>query len=632
MFDYFRNNPRVAQGILALLILPFALWGVEHFFDGSGGNDAVATVAGVGISERDFQQAIADQRDGLRQQMGERFDPAVTETSKFRLDVLEDMIDSQLVVGTAVNSGMTVPDDRLAEIIRNIPSFQKDGKFDVKAYDALLRQQGLSPSTYQEQLRAQIAGEQSVGLFRRLQWMPQAVVDRAADLGEQERDVQQALISPDDYMAKVSASADEVKQYFDSNSKQFEVPARVKIEYVLLDADKVAEKIAIPETDVEAFYKANAGKFTTAEQRRAAHILIGVDKGANAVAKGAARAKAEKLLAELKTGKDFGALAKANSSDPGSAQQNGDLGFFGRGTMVKPFEDAAFKLKVGEVSGIVESDFGFHIIKLTEIKGGADGDLESARPQIVSELRKQRSGKQFAELAEALADAVYEQSDSLAGAAEKLGVPVQTAEGVTREGNPRDPVLGNAKFLKALFDDALPNRRNTEVVELASGKQLVAGRVVASTPASILPFDTVKSDIVDRVKRKKAAEMAIAEGKRIMGELAAGKAVPVKWGANLTVSRKKPTGLPFPAMQLVFRAKTAPLPSYAAVEIPGQGYAMFRINRVGPPAVSDPAERKRYSTDATRMMGEEEQKVWLAALRASAKVDIKQSLVDKKDP
>jgi len=629
MFDTIRNNRRIAQVILALLILPFAVWGIESYFSGGSG-DAVATVAGVRIAERDFQQALADQRDALRQQMGERFDPSVTEGSKFRLDVLEDMIDSQLVVGTALNSGMTVPDDRLAEIIRKIPSFQNNGSFDVKLYDRLLRQQGLSPATYQEQVRSQIVGEQSVGLFRRLQWMPQAVVDRAADLGEQERDVQQALISPDDFVGKVSVTAEEVKQYFDTHPKDFEVPARLKIEYVLLDADRVAEGIAIPDADVESFYRSNPGRFATAEQRRASHILIAVDKGANAVSKGAARARAEKLLAEVKAGKDFGALAKANSADPGSAQQNGDLGFFGRGSMVKPFEDAAFALKVGEVSGIVESDFGFHIIKLTEIKGGGAGDLGSARPQIVAELRKQRSGKHFAELAEAFADAVYEQSDSLSAAAGKLGVAVQTADGVTRKGNERDPVLGNARFLKALFEDALPNKRNTEVVELASGKQLVAGRVVASTPASILPFDTVKSDVEQRVRRQKSAELAIAEGKRIMAELAAGKEVPVKWGANLTVSRKKPTGLPFPAMQLVFRAKTAPLPSYAAVEIPGQGYAMFRINRVGPPPVSDPAERKRYSDDANRMMAEEEQKVWLAALRASVKVDIKQALVEKK--
>ena len=631
MFDFFRNNRRVAQVILALLILPFAVWGLESYFSGGTG-DAVATVAGVRIAERDYQQQLADQREALREQMGERFDPALAESSKFRLAVLEDMINRQLLIGTAVGHGMTVPDDRLADIIRKIPAFQKDGKFDVKAYDTLLRQQGFTPATFQEQIRSQIVGEQNNGLFPRVQWMPQVVVDRAADLGEQERDVQQALISPDQYLQQVSASADEVKAYFDKNPKDFEVPARLKIEYVLLDAEQVGAKVAIPDADIAAFYEANSGKFATAEQRRASHILIGVDQGAAASAKAAARAKAERLLAEVRAGKDFGALAKANSSDPGSAQQNGDLGLFGRGTMVKPFEDAAFALKVGEVSGLVETDFGYHIIKLTGIEGGSSGSLAQARPQVEAELRRQRSAKLFAELAEAFADAVYEQSDSLAGAAEKLGVPVQTADGVTRQGNPRDPLLGNAKFIAALFDDALPNKRNTEVVELASGKQLVAGRVVASTPASILPFETVQSDIEARIKRRKAADLAIAEGKRIMAELSAGKEVPVKWGANLTVSRKKPTGLPLPAMQLVFRAKTAPLPSYAAVEVPGQGYAMFRINRVAPPAVSDPAERKRYSEDANRMMAEEEQKIYLAALRASAKVDIRATAVEKKAP
>lgn len=627
MFDFFRNNRRVAQVILALLILPFAVWGLESYFSG-GGNDAVATVDKVRISERDFQQQLSDQREALREQMGERFDPAVAESGKFRLAVLEDMINRQLLIGTAVSNGMTVPDDRLADIIRKIPAFQKDGQFDVKLYDSLLRQQGFTPATFQEQIRSQIVGEQTAGLFQRLQWMPQAVVDRAADLGEQERDVQQALISPEQFLGKISVTDQDVRDYFDKHPKEFEVPARLKIEYVLLDAETVGSRIELADADVEAFFKANGGKFSTAEQRRAAHILVGTDRSADAKTRAAAKAKAQSLLAEVKSGKDFATLAKTHSSDPGSAQQGGDLGVFGRGAMVKPFEDAVFALKVGEVSDVVETEFGYHIIKLTEIKGGSAGALAEARPQIEAELRKQRSGKLFAELAEAFADAVYEQSDSLAGAAAKLGVPVQTADGVTRKGNERDPVLGNPKFLTALFDDALPNKRNTEVVELP-GKQLVAGRVVQSIAASILPFEVVRADIGDRLKRRKAADLAIAEGKRIMSELSAGRDVPVKWGANLTVSRKKPTGLPLPAMQLVFRAKTAPLPSFAAVEIPGQGYAMFRINRVAPPPVSDPAERKRYSDDANRMMAEEEQKIYQAALRASVKVDIRSAAVSK---
>ncbi|NBR98026.1 MAG: hypothetical protein EBT54_02205 [Betaproteobacteria bacterium] len=284
MFDLIRNNPRIAQAILALLILPFAVWGLESYFTSSGG-DGVATVAGVRIAEKDYQQQLADQRDALREQMGERFDPTVAESSKFKLAVLEDMINRQLLIGTAVGNGMTVPDDKLADIIRKIPAFQKDGKFDVKTYETLLRQQGYTPASFQEQIRAQIVGEQSNGFFQRMQWMPQVVVDRAADLGEQERDVQQALISPDQFLDKVAVTADEVRAYFDKNPKEFEVPARLKIEYVMLDAAKVAEKAVVPDAEIEAFFKANEGKFATEEQRRASHILIGVDKAADAAAR-----------------------------------------------------------------------------------------------------------------------------------------------------------------------------------------------------------------------------------------------------------------------------------------------------------------------------------------------------------
>ncbi len=624
MFDVFRNNPLVAKIILALLILPFALWGVDSYF--SGGDDpVVAKVAGSSISEREFQQQLAEQREELRQQLGERFDPELVESNRFRLAVLEDMVNRQLLMMSALQSGMTVPDHRLAQIIREIPAFKRDGQFDVKAYETLLRQQGFSPASFQESVRAEIVAEQNAGFFERARWLPQVVVDRAADLGEQERDVQQALISPEEFLAKVSVTDDEVRKYFDDNAKEFEVPRRVKLEYLVLDADVLAKSVQLEPGEIEAYFQSNAARFGGDEQRRASHILIGVDAGADAKTRDAARTRASKLLAEVRAGKDFALLASANSTDTGSAAQGGDLGLFGRGVMVKPFEDAVFALKPGQVSDLVETDFGFHIIKLTEVQGG--GDLASVRPQVEAELKKQRSAQRFAELAEAFSDAVFEESGSLSSAADAVGAPIQTVDNLTRFGVTGDPILSNQKFLRAVFEDALPNKRNTEVVEV-SPERLVAGRVVSEKPAEQIPFAVVQGELRDRLRRDKAAALAIAEGKRIMAELSAGKDVAVKWGANLTVSRKRPEGLPLPAMQIVFRAKTSPLPSYAAVEIPGQGYAMFRINRVAPPATSDPVDRRRYITDAERMMAEEEREVWLAGLRAAAKVDIRKERVE----
>src|SRR3989475_98065 len=247
--------------------------------------------------------------------------------------------------------------------------------------------------------------------------------------------------------------------------------------------------------EIKASYESNISKYGEPEQRRASHILIAVKRGAGDAEKASARERAAQILSQLrKSPGSFAELAKKTSGDPGSASQGGDLGFFSRGMMVRPFEDAAFRLKPNQISDLVESDFGFHIIKITGIKAGKMKSLEAARPEIERELKKQRAARRFAEAAEAFSNLVYEQPESLGPAAERFKLTVQRARGVTRQSAPV-PVLNNARLLAALFaDDSIKNRRNTEAVETAPSV-LVSARVLDHKPPSLRPVEAGKGEL-----------------------------------------------------------------------------------------------------------------------------------------
>jgi peptidyl-prolyl cis-trans isomerase D len=439
-----------------------------------------------------------------------------------------------------------------------------------------------------------------------------------------------ALISPERFVGSVKLEDGAAKKYYDANQDEFRTPEQVRVEYVTLSTEASLAQVPIEPQEVKQYYEQNQRQFGVAESRQASHILIAVDKTAGADAKQKARAQAEQIRAEvLKSPNAFAELAKKHSQDPGSAAKGGDLGSFTRGSMVKAFDDAVFTMKVGEISQPVESDFGFHIIRVTGITPGTTRSFEQARPEIESELKKQRAGRLYAELAEKFNNTVFEQSDTLKPAAELLKQTPQQSGWITRAGA-QDPKLNNPKLIQAVFsDDVLLNKRNSEAVEIAPGT-IVSARVIEHKPSAMQPFDSVKGAIEKKLVDTRAAQLAAQEGRQQLEALRQGKDAQVQWTPAQVVSRADPKGLPEPVMRQLFKAEASKVPAYSGVEAPGGGYMLLRITKVIEPEKVDRAQQKSMSEGLAQLTGEEHFAAYVASLKDKAKVSLNKEQIERK--
>ncbi|MFL6676292.1 MAG: SurA N-terminal domain-containing protein [Massilia sp.] len=614
------------QILLLVLILPsFVLVGVSSYQNRGDHDTGIASVDGQKITRQEWEAAQRKQIDQYRQMLGERFDQKMFDTPEAKQAVLENLVAERSVNAEVARSKLTVSDATLQKTIMEIQAFRKpDGSFDLDQYKAILAAQGMTPQSFDARMRHDMAMQQLAGSVQATAFVPRSVAVRLSDINEQEREVQELLFPASDFSAQVKVTDDMVKAFYDKNPQLFQMPEQVKAEYVVFNADAVEKQVSVSDAEIAEYYNKNQKRFGTEEKRTASHILITVKRDASAAEKAAAQAKAEAVLAEVrKNPNDFAKIAKAQSQDPGSAELGGDLGTVEKGAFVKPVEDAIYKLKEGEVSGIVPSEFGFHIIKVTAIKPAAQKSLEEAKPEIAAEVKKQKMSKKYSELAELFSNTVYEQSDSLKPVADKLGLNIETAQGLTRTPNPAlgtSPV-NNDKFLKAIFSqDALRNKRNTEAVEVAPST-LVAGRVVEFKPAAKRPLAEVEAAIRQRVTVEEAARLARQAGE---AKLAAAKASgdASGFGAAKVVSRTKEPAINQAAALAVLKADVSKLPAYVGVELPGQGYGVYRIGKVSQPAQPDVARRKQETEQINRLVGEQEMYNYVEVLKQKAKAKI----------
>jgi len=632
MFEFIRTHQRLMQFILLLFIFPsFAFFGLESYSRFSDGDNAVAKVAGQSITQQDWDAALRQQMDRFRQMFGERFNPATFDTPQVKQEILDNLINQRALAAEATRAKLSVSDQALQQAILEIPGLVgADGSFDGARYKELLAMQGMTPMMYEAQLRHDLALQQLNSSIQATAFAPKSLAARVSDLNDQERVAQQLLVKAADFAAQVKVSDDMLKAYYDKHGQQFVVPEHAKIEYVVLDGKALAAQTPVSDDDIKSYYEQNQQHYGTEEQRRASHILITVGKDASAKDKEAAKAKAEALLAEVR--KDpaaFARVAKENSQDPGSAEQGGDLGFFGRQAMVKPFEDAVFKMKEGEISDLVSTDFGYHIIKLTGIKPAAVKPLAEVKDEIAAEIRKQLAAKKFSEMAELFGNTVYEQGDSLQPVADKLKLTLQSASDVTREPNPAlAPTVpyNDPKFLKALFtDDVIRAKHNTEVVEVAPNT-LIAGRIVEHQPAAKRPFDEVQEQVRKQVVQEESARLAQENGKSRLAALQA-KDDAAGFGAAKTVARGKDEGFGQQALAMVMKTDVQKLPAYAGVELASGDYAIFRISKVMQPAKPDQARRQGEQQQLANALAQEEMSAYLDVLKQKAKVQILKPVV-----
>jgi peptidyl-prolyl cis-trans isomerase D len=626
MFEFIRNHKRLMQGLLALLIVPsFVLVGVSSYQDRGDAGAGVATVDGQKITQQEWEAAQRRQIDQYRQMLGPQFDQKMFETPEAKQAILDSLVAERAIGREIAKNHMAVSDVTLHKAISEIQAFRKpDGSFDMDQYKAALAAQGMTPDMFDARMRRDMTVQQLSGSIQATAFSPRSIATRLSDINDQEREAQEAMFQAADFAGKVNVTPEMVKAYYEKNAPLFQVPEQAKAEYVVFDAAAVESKVSVSDAEVSDFYNKNQKQFASEEKRTASHILITSKRDATAADTAAAKAKAEAVLAEVrKNPGDFAKIAKAQSQDPGSAELGGDLGTVEKGAFVKPVEDAIYQLKDGETSGLVQSEFGFHIIKVTSVKPASQKPLDEVKPEVVAELKKQKMSKKYSELAELFTNTVYEQADSLKPAADKLGLQIQTVSGLTRTPN---PALGtapynNAKFLSALFAaDTLKDKRNTEAVEV-SPSTLVAGRVVEFKPASKRPLAEVDGAIRQRVTQEEAARLARQAGEaRLAAAKASGDAAG--FGEPKVVSRTKEPPFNPTAAIAVLKADVSKLPAYVGVDVPGQGYGVYRIAKVSQPAQPDQARRKQEAEQIARLVGEQEMYGYIEALKAKSKVKI----------
>lgn len=630
MFDAVRNNKKVVQIFLLMITLPFAFFGVESYVKNVGSGGGVATIGGTSIQLGEFQQAMREQQERMRAALGSNFNPAMMDTPEARRAVLENLVNQRLLALDAQKLRLSVSDVTLRETIAAVPAFQENGQFSLPRYEAVLKAQGMTQPVFENRLRHDLALQQLLGAVAEGVMVPQGSVDQVYAVQLEERTVSEVRLPASQFAAAVKLGDDAARKFYDAERKRFEMPAQLKAEYVVLSKDAVAEQLSIAEADVRKEYDAHPERFSQGEERRVSHILIQADKSAGDAALKTAKEKAEVLLKQVAAKPDdFARLARENSQDPGSAEKGGDLGFFGRGAMVKEFEDAAFGLKKeGELSGVVQSDFGFHIIKLTAVKASKTRPFDEVKGEIAAELKRNEAARKYAELVEGFTNTVYEQADSLKPTADKFKLEIQTTDWLAQSGNPPAP-FNNEKLIGELFsEDALKNKRNTNAVDVGNGT-LVAARVLEYKAAALKSFEEVKPVIEKALANEEAVKLAEKDGEAKLAQLVKGDAVALQWGPSRAISRSEP-GVQPELLRAVFRASTDKLPAYAGVKVPGAGYALYRIEKVSRPAAKDDDPRRAaIKQQYARVLAEQDFGAYIAALRKRYDVKVNYSLLEE---
>ena len=630
MFDLVHKYKKTIQVLMVLIAITFATWGIESYTGMIGGRDTVATVNGMDISTREFDDELQRQQDQLRQLFGRNFDASAMDTPESRSALLDSLINQRLVASEALNEHLTVTDDTLRDTIASIPAFKgADGNFSSQTYREVLRQQNppLTPAQFEGRLRYDLSLAQITRAVGEAAIPSRTVTERLAAIEAQQREMSESRITAQQFLPQVKIDEARVKAYYEANQAEFRTPERVKAEYVMLSSEALAAAEKVTPEEVRKQWEATAGPKMREKEE--------------------ARKKAQAIAAEVKKNPaSFAEVAKRESQDPGSKDNGGDLGFAPRGSFVKPYEDTLYRLKEGQISDVVESEFGFHIIRLTGIerKDGkeerrsshilipAPGDakpFEAMRDQIEADLKKQRAQRRYSEAGEAFNNIVYEQPESLKPAADKFNLKIQTTGWISRSQNQELGALDNPKLIAALFSsDSLQNKRNTDAIEVMPGT-LVAARVLEHEPAAQRKFEEVRGEIAEMLRRREAAELARKDGAAKLEKLRQGADAGVKWSNAKTVSRRETAGVPMEVLRPVLSADVSKLPAYVGMPVADAGYLLVRISKVTPGDVSE-QQAAQAKERVVGMLGGAQYEAFVASLRERADVDINRKVLEKK--
>ena len=587
MFEAIRKHSKIVMFLLFLLVIPsFVLVGIDsNYF--SEKSPVVARVDGHKITQADWDNAHREETDRIRAQ-SPNVDPKQLDTPQARYATLERLVRDRVFAAAAQSSHLITSDARLARALQDIPAIaalkRPDGSLDTEAYRSLVGAQGLTPEGFEANVRRELSVSQVMGGVMSTAFATDAAAKLAFDSLYQRREIQVARFNATDYAKQVNPTEADIEAFYKANAQRFQQQEQAAVEYVVLDLDSVRSGIRVNEDDLRTYYKENLTRLAAKEERRASHILINAAKDTPAADRDQAKARAQELLAQVrKSPASFAEVAKKSSQDSGSAPAGGDLNFFGRGAMVKPFEDAVFAMKKGEISDVVESDFGYHIILLTDIKTPRQPSFEELRPSLEAELKQQQAQRKFAEVAEAFTNSVYEQPDSLKPVADSLKLKIQTAEGVTRVPGPgASGPLANPKFLEALFaNDSVEGKRNTSAIEVGPS-QLVAGRISTYTPTRTLPLQEVSDRARLLLIAEKSAELARKDAEAKKAAWTGNAAPAAGLAPAVVVSRDQTQNLPRAVVDAALRASPDNLPAWVSADLGSQGTAVVKVLRIIP--------------------------------------------------
>jgi len=596
----------IAKVILALLIVPFALWGIDSYFSNGGKESPAATVDDVEITQKEFLKAVRDQKEALGGKVEEQ---------ALRGSVMDQLVNTRLLLNAAIDSGFSIHDPQIQAMLAGAEVFQDQGKFSQERFDAWLKSRGMTEGELmgllrQDQLLTQIQlalGEGAV--------VARPSVLTLANLLGQKREVNEVVFDKKNYLKQVQVDDQAVQAEYNARKNDYATPRQARVQYLVLSLSAIEQSTPITDETIKKHYEGNLGKYQEPERRRASHILI---QAADSASKEKAKAQAEQILAELrKQPASFAALARQHSQDPGSAQKGGDLGAFARDMMVKPFADAVWSMKQGEIRGLVESSFGYHIIRLDGVIPGAKMAFDAVKEEIRQNLRREEAQRRFAEVAERFSNLVYEKPDSLEPAAKEFGLKIETS-GWIDEKQAIPAFLAHPRVQQALFaDDSLNKHHNIEAVEV-SPNVLVSARVVEYRPAGVRPLAQVSEEIRQKLALTQAHQQAVVMGKQALAAAQSGKEIQ-GWSATMALSRMQPLNVPRDAIKSVFRSDAAKLPVLVGVET-AEGYRLYRITRVVSADTAPQLEMMR--ADLMRMQAQEEMRAYLEHRKAKAKIKI----------
>ncbi|WP_439824946.1 peptidylprolyl isomerase [Aeromonas caviae] len=523
MLDKLREGAqgKVAKVILGLIILSFALAGVGSYLNGPA-RTAPATVNGNDISAPALENAYRNERARMESQMGEAFNQLAANPDymkQFRRGVLDRLIDQALIDDKARSLGLRVSDEQIKQAIVAMPEFAENGKFSNDRYLQLIRRAGMTPEMFRDSLRQDMVRQQLMGAVLGSEFALKGEAEQLDRLYNQTRDLRLIRLAASAYVDGIEVSDAEVEQFYKANSARFMNDETVKVDYLLLDAANLGKNIKVTEQDAQDYYDQHQDLFQRPERRQVAHILIPFGKDEKA-----AEQKAEAVLAKAKAGDDFAALAKANSSDTFSAKKGGELDWFEKGVMDPAFEKAAFALaKAGDLSAVVKSPFGFHIIKLLAVEPAKTKPFVDVMSDTIARLQSEKAKEQFFAEQQKMADSSFENPDSLDLTAEAMGLQVQSTGYFSQADAPaplNDPKVLSVAFSEQLRDD----NTNSDVIELADGKALVL-HIMGHQPKAAKPLAEVKEQVITAIKHDKASEVARGKAQGLLDKLKAGENV-----------------------------------------------------------------------------------------------------------